>query len=108
MASVRTSEDARRVLQRLTIVRWVAIADAVLLVVLLWGSFTHRETVVSVVGLAHGIVFLLLLAVIAHGALQRLWSWWFLAGTIVTTGPPGAFIGEVLIARRAKAALATE
>ena len=103
---MQSVEQARLVLRRLIIVRWVALADLVLLVVLLAASFADNHELVSIFGLTHGIVFMLLLAIIGLGALQRLWSWWFLAGTLVTTGPPGAFIGEVLIARRAKAYLA--
>ena len=39
------------------------------------------------------------------GAIEKLWSWWFLIGTLITTGPPGAIVGEILIARKAKAVL---
>ena len=75
---------------------------------LLAASFADKVAIVSIFGLAHGIVFLALIAIVGMGALQKLWSWWFLVGTLITTGPPGAFVGEVLIARKAKAILATK
>lgn len=103
---MRSVQHAQQALRRLVLVRWVALADLVLLIVLLAASFADNEEMVSVFGLVHGIVFLLLLGIVGIGVLQRLWSWWFLVGTLVTTGPPGAFIGEVLIARKAKAFLA--
>ena len=102
---MQTPEDARRVLRWLVIVRLVAVADAVLLVVLLAASFADNEELVSIFGLTHGLVFILLIAVIGLGALRRMWSWWFLVATIVTTGPPGALVGEVLVARRARVVL---
>ena len=58
-------------------------------------------------GLTHGIVFLALIAIVGFGALQKLWGWWFLVVTLITTGPPGALVGEVLIMRKAKAMIAT-
>ena len=94
-------------LRWLVIVRWAALADLLLLIVLLVASVADNEIIVRVFGLTHGLVFLALLAIVSIGALQKLWSWWFLIGTLVTTGPPGAFIGEFLIARKAKANLAT-
>jgi hypothetical protein len=89
------------------IVRWVALADLVLLIVLLVASFANNEELVQIFGLTHGIVFLALIAIVGIGAIQKLWSWWFLVATMITTGPPVALVGEVLIARKAKAILAT-
>ena len=105
--NILAAQEAQRVLRWLVIVRWVALADLLLLIVLLAASVADNEMTVRVFGLTHGLVFLALLAMVAIGALQKLWSWWFLIGTLVTTGPPGAFIGEFLIARKAKATLAT-
>ncbi len=105
---MQSVQEARQVLHRLVFVRWIALADLVLLLVLLAASFADKEEIVSVFGLAHGIVFLALIAIVGMGALQKLWSWWFLVGTLITTGPPGAFVGEFLIARKAKAILATK
>ena len=89
------------------IVRWIALADLVLLIVLLIASCANNEELVQIFGLTHGIVFLALIAIVGIGAVQKLWSWRFLVATLITTGPPGALVGEVLIARKAKAILAT-
>ena len=88
------------------IVRWIALADLVLLVVLLAASFANNEELVHIFGLTHGLVFLALIAIVGIGALQNLWGWWFLVATLITTGPPGALVGEVLIMRKAKATIA--
>ena len=102
---MQSAQEAQRVLRWLVVVRWVALADLVLLIVLLVASFNNSERMVSIFGLTHGLVFLALIGIVGMGSLQRLWSWWFLIGTLVTTGPPGAFIGEVFISRKAKAIL---
>ena len=99
--------EAQKVLRWLVIVRWTALADLVLLIALLVASFANNEEMVQIFGLTHGIVFLALIAIVGIGAVQKLWSWWFLAGTLITTGPPGALVGEILIARKAKGILAT-
>ena len=99
--------EAQQVLRWLVIVRWIALADLVLLIVLLVASFANNEEMVQIFGLTHGVVFLALIAIVGIGAVQKLWSWWFLAGTLITTGPPGALVGEILIARKAKGILAT-
>ena len=102
---MKSALEAQQVLRWLMIVRWVALADLVLLIVLLVASFANNEKMVQILGLTHGIVFLALIAIVGIGAVQKLWTWWFLVGTLVTTGPPGALVGEVLIARKAKAIL---
>ena len=104
---MQSSLEAQQVLRWLMIVRWVALADLVLLIVLLGASFVNNEELVQIFGRTHGIVFLALIAIVGIGAVQKLWSWWFLVATLITTGPPGALVGEVLIARKAKALLAT-
>ena len=105
MASVY---DAQLVLRWLMFVRWVALADLALLIVLLVASFTHNEKLVDVFGLTHGIVFILLIVIVGVGSFRKLWSWWFLVATLITTGPPGALLGEVLVTRKAKAIVALE
>jgi len=102
---MKSALEAQQVLRWLMIVRWIALADLVLLIVLLVASFANNEKMVQIFGLTHGIVFLALIAIVGIGAVQKLWTWWFLVGTLVTTGPPGALVGEVLIARKAKAIL---
>ena len=104
---MQSALEAQQVLRCLMIVRWVALADLVLLIVLLVASFANNEKMVQIFGLTHGIVFLALITIVGIGAAQKLWSWWFLVGTLITTGPPGALVGEVLIARKAKAILGT-
>ena len=104
---MQSALEAQQVLRWLMVVRWLALADLVLLIVLLVASFANNEELVQIFGLTHGIVFLALIAIVGIGAIQKLWSWWFLVATLITTGPPGALVGEVLIARKAKAFLAT-
>ncbi len=89
-------------------VRWASLVDLILLIVLLSVSFAGNERLVQIVGLTHGIAFLVLIGIVGLGVTQRLWSWWFLVATVVTTGPPGALIGEILIARKAKGILRNE
>ena len=103
---MQSAVEAQQVIRWLMIVRWIALADLILLIVLLVASFANNEELVQIFGLTHGIVFLVLIAIVGIGALQKLWSWWFLVATLITTGPPGALIGELLIMRRAKAILA--
>ena len=104
---MQSALEAQQVLRWLVIVRWIALADLVLLIVLLVASFANNEEMVRIFGITHGIVFLILLAIVGAWAFRKLWSWWFLVGTLITTGPPGALVGEVLIARKAKAILGT-
>ena len=102
---MQSALEAQQVLRWLIIVRWISVVDLVLLIVLLVASFVNNEELVQVFGLTHGIVFLALIAIVGIGAVQKLWSWWFLVATLVTTGPPGALVGEILIARKANAIL---
>lgn len=88
------------VLRRLRIVRWVALADALLLVALVTSSLLDRRDLVSVLGPVHGGNFLLLVVLTYTGAADGLWGWWFLAATMFSGGPLGAFIGERVIVRR--------
>ncbi len=91
----RTTE-ARKLL------RWVAIAaalDFLLLVPLLYASFSDNHDLVSILGPIHGIGFLIQLFLTIRGAGERLWGWWFPAIVVVTLGPPGALIGHVKVSR---------
>ncbi len=105
---MQTSLQAKRVLRWLILVRLASIIDLVLLIILLSASFADNEELVHIFGLSHGIAFLILIGVVAMGAIQKLWSWWFVVATFITTGPPGALIGEIVIARRAKTILRYE
>lgn len=98
------TEDASRpdaLRKRLRLVRWVALADALLLVALVSASLQGQERLVDVLGPVHGGNFLLLVVLVYTGAADRLWGWWFLAATFFSGGPLGAFIGERVIAKRA-------
>ena len=107
---MQSALKAQKVLRWLIVVRWTSMVDLLLLIVLLVASFVNNHELVRIFGLTHGIVFLALIGIVGLGASQKLWSWWFLVVTLVTTGPPGALVGEILIARKAKAilSLATE
>ncbi len=87
------------VLRRLYTVRRVALADALLLVALVSASLLDRRDLVSVLGPVHGGNFLLLVVLTYTGAADGLWGWWFLAATVFSGGPPGAFVGERVILR---------
>ena len=91
---MQSALEAQQVLRWLMIVRWIALANLVLLIVVLVASFANNEELVQIFGLTHGIVFLALIAIVGIGAVQKLWSWWFLVATLVTTGPPGALVGK--------------
>jgi hypothetical protein len=86
-------------LRRLDVIRWVALADALLLVVLVGAAVTDAEGLVSVLGPIHGFGFLVLLFLCVRGAGEGHWGWWFPAIVVVTLGPPGSLIGDVRIRR---------
>ena len=94
-------EETRR---KLGIIRMVALADAILLVVLLIAAISDAEGVVSVLGPIHGIGYLVLLFLCAQGAGEGRWGWWFPAIVVVTLGPPGSLIGDLRIRRALNAA----
>lgn len=94
------AERRERARRRLSIVRWIALADLLLLVTLTVASFTGNREVVSVLGPIHGGNFVLLLVIVGTAAADGLWSWWFPAGVLLTGGPIGALIGERLVSRR--------
>ncbi len=97
MTDLRSSSAVAR---RLRLVRWAAVADALLLLALVCASLLDQRDLVSVLGPIHGGNFLLLAVLVYTGAADGLWGWWFLAATVFTGGPPGAFVGERVIIRR--------
>jgi hypothetical protein len=97
------AEQTRR---RLRLVRWLAIADALLLVALVASSLSGRRDLVSVLGPLHGANFLVLLVVVGTATVDGLWSWWFPLAVLVTGGPLGALVGEWVIGRRLAATAA--
>ncbi len=85
----------------LNLVLAVGIADALLLVVLLYVAFVDRsDAAVSVLGPIHGIGFLILLYLTVSGAVGKRWGWWFPALVLVTGGPVGSIVGDTILRRR--------
>lgn len=94
-----THADPGRVRHQLDLVRIVAVLDALLLVPLVIAAISDADGLVSVLGPIHGVGFLILLFLVARGAGERLWGWWFPALVVVTLGPPGSLIGDLRIRR---------
>jgi hypothetical protein len=90
-------DEVRRALN---VVAVVAIIDGVLLVPLLIAAFSHNEGAVDILGPLHGVGFLILVALVVRGTFRNYWGWWFPAATVVTGGPPGCLVGDVLIRRK--------
>lgn len=95
-----TTRRSDKIKRRLASVRWVAIPDLILLISLITASRFGNRELVSILGPIHGINFLLLVMVVALGAVDKVWKWWFPVITFFTGGPIGAFIGEQIIARQ--------
>jgi integral membrane protein len=82
----------------------VGIADALLLVVLIYFAWIDRsDNAVHVLGPIHGLGFVVLLFLTADGALRKLWGWWFPAIVLVTGGPLGSIVGDVILRKRLSA-----
>jgi hypothetical protein len=99
-STLRALVDTEPIRKRLLVVRIVAILDAFLLVPLVYGFITGAEVHKEILGPIHGFGFLLLVYLVGMGAVQKLWDWWFPAIVVVTLGPPGSLIGDVIISRR--------
>jgi hypothetical protein len=102
MSSVPTTApvtpDVRR---QLNITLAVGLADALLLVVLVYFAFVDRsDAAVHILGPIHGLGFLALLFLSGNGALQKIWPWWFPALVVVTGGPIGSIAGDIILRRR--------
>jgi hypothetical protein len=90
--------------RRLNVVLAVGLADALLLVVLVYFAFVDRsDSAVHVLGPLHGVGYLVLLALTAAGARDRQWGWWFPALVLVTGGPLGSLAGELVLRKRVHA-----
>ena len=87
---------------QLNIVLVVAILDALLLVPLVYGFLTESEVHKEILGPIHGIGFLILVFMTGRGALEKLWGWWFPVIVVVTGGPPGSIIGDLIVRARLK------
>ncbi len=83
----------------------IGILDALLLVVLVYVAFIDRsDSAVSAIGPIHGFGFLALLGLTGYGAREGYWGWWFPAIVLVTGGPLGSIVGDVITRRRLRAA----
>lgn len=89
--------DTARIKSQLNIVLVVALLDALLLIPLVYGFITDSEVHKEILGPIHGVGFLILIYLTARGAIEHLWGWWFPALVVVTAGPPGSIIGDLLI-----------
>jgi hypothetical protein len=102
MSRVTTSPDVRKTLN---ITLAVGLADAALLLVLVYFAFIDRsDTAVHILGPIHGLGFIALVLLTGNGAVQKLWGWWFPALVIVTGGPLGSIVGDVILRRQLPAA----
>ncbi|MDO8210889.1 DUF3817 domain-containing protein [Conexibacter sp. CPCC 206217] len=85
----------------LNIVLAIGIVDLVLFIVLMYVAVVDRnDSLVSIIGPIHGIGFLALLGLTAKGAVDGRWGWWFPAITLITTGPPGSIIGDLILRKQ--------
>ena len=89
--------DRKRVLD---IALVVGIADAVLLLALLYVAIIDRnEDAISILGPIHGVGFLALLGLTGYGAREGHWGWWYPAVVLVTGGPLGTLVGDFRLRR---------
>jgi integral membrane protein len=89
----------------LDVILVVGALDFLLLLVLLYVAWIDRsDAAVSVLGPIHGVGFLALLFLTFRGAVEHYWGWWFPAIVLVTGGPVGSLIGELVLRRRLRPA----
>jgi Domain of unknown function (DUF3817) len=103
MTSLATTPSHSPASQRraLNVVLAVGLADALLLVVLMYFAFVDRsDAAVSVLGPVHGLGYLALLYLTVAGAGAKRWGWWFPAIVLVTGGPLGSIVGDTALRRR--------
>jgi hypothetical protein len=90
--------DRRRLLD---VALLVGIADALLLLVLVYVAFVDRnDTAVSVIGPIHGLGFLALLGLTGWARSSATGGWWYPGIVLVTGGPLGTIVGDVVLRRR--------
>jgi hypothetical protein len=99
-STLRALVNSELIKKRLLVVRIVAILDAFLLVPLVYGFIADAEVHKELLGPIHGTGFLLLVYLVGMGAVQKLWDWWFPAIVVVTLGPPGSLMGDLIISRQ--------
>jgi integral membrane protein len=85
----------------LNIVLAIGVADLLLFLVLMYVAFVDRsDSAVSIIGPIHGIGFVALVGLTAKGAVEGRWGWWFPGITLITTGPPGSIIGDLILRKQ--------
>jgi hypothetical protein len=82
-------------------VKWASVAESALFAALLffWLAPGHEDQT-GIFGLAHGLGYLALCALIAAAILRREAPWPLLAATLTPVGPFGSLAGVELIERR--------
>ena len=96
-STLRALVSAEHKKRQLNIVLVVAILDALLLVPLVYGFVTDSEVHKEILGPIHGVGFLYLVYLTGKGAIDKAWGWWFPAIVVVTGGPPGSIIGDLVV-----------
>ncbi|WP_210494820.1 DUF3817 domain-containing protein [Patulibacter sp. SYSU D01012] len=93
--------DVRTTRRLLNVILAIAVVDFVLLVPLVLGKFgvIDTDSYVHVVGMTHGILFIILLGLAGLGMLQRRWNWKFPAAVVVA-GLVGLVVLPDLFIRR--------
>ncbi len=92
-----------QITRRLNVILPLAIIDAILLVPLVLHRLADLDVPVFPIGMTHGLLFIALVSLCAKGALDGLWSWWFPIATVLTGGPPGSIVGDIVIRRSLRA-----
>lgn len=75
--------DRAETLKKLDLVRVLAAVDLVMLIVLLFFSFSENDSGVSILGPIHGLMVLALLYVTGVGAYEKRWPWLFPVTTLI-------------------------
>jgi hypothetical protein len=93
--------SAERPLRLLRLIVIVSIIDFLLLIPLVVGVIIDYHELAPIIGPIHGAGFLWELYLVARGAGEGWWGWWYPAVTLVTGGPPGALLGHHRARRQA-------
>lgn len=94
--------DTSETLKKLNLIRWLAVADAILLLGLIYVAFVDRsDSAVSIIGPIHGVGVLAQMYYAAVGAGEGRWGWWFVGLVVV---PFGGVAGDLKLRRDLAAA----
>ncbi|WP_320672325.1 DUF3817 domain-containing protein [Patulibacter defluvii] len=98
--------DVAKPRRLLNVIAVVALLDFLLLIPLVLGvvGAIDSDSFVGILGPIHGVGYLALLYLTAKGAGERRWGWWFPGITLITGGPVGSLIGDVIVRRQLDAA----